>query len=99
MNEYKIVINIPGEGISEVYINEDQLKALEPDIQAKRMVKIGGNYYNTAYVAKIVMDNAFPQLRKSENNLIPEKSEGTTKLENLERMADLKEKLKDQGVI
>lgn len=78
--KYRIIVNIPGEeGTTEVLVSQAQLDALESDIYAKRFVKIGGSYFNTTYIAKIVPDTEAIAIEKQTNRKLSSIQRGRKK--------------------
>jgi len=97
---YKIVFNIPNEQFpTEVTISEEQMTAIEPALQEKRIIKIKGSYFNTAYFAKAVPDSDANRLERSNLLQIADKSEDKRIEENKKKLNEMRQELKDKHII
>lgn len=96
---YKIIINIPNEDHpTEVSITEEQLQALEPAFNQKRIVKIGSSYFNTTYIAKIIPDTEAIRIEESQKIKLEQTTQTTSDKYNRKAIEELKEKLFKNGL-
>jgi 4-hydroxy-3-methylbut-2-enyl diphosphate reductase IspH len=97
---YKIVFNIPNEKFpTEVLITEEQMKAIEPALNSKRVIQINGNYYNTAYFAKSVKDVEANVLEQSKVPQLEKVTQTTEDKNKRQAVNELKEKLFKKNII
>jgi len=83
MNKYyKIIINVPNhKDAVEIGISEEELKKLDPILNSKKIIQIGDDYINTAYIVMITLDSEYMMREKvriqkeAEYSRIAEKTE------------------------
>jgi len=97
---YKIIINVPNEDqLTEILITKEELDRLVPIINTKKIVEVGGTYFNTTYIAKIIPDTEAIAIEKADLPQIERYSEGTQKEQRSEGMGRLKDILKNKKII
>jgi hypothetical protein len=97
---YRIYLNIPHKKhLTEVLVNQVQLDALEKAIESRKIVKIGKQYFHTAYIVKITPDTDRNVLEEANTPRIERYSEGTQRGMNKKGMESLRDNLKKRGLV
>ena len=97
---YKILFNIPNEKFpTEVTVTEEQMEKIAPALGSKQVVKINGQWYNTAYFAKTVADTEMNQLETSTLPKLEETTQTTSAKNNRQAINEMKEELFKKRII